>query len=276
MRFAYLLFYDGTLFRGFTGSEDSVEAHLRRAFAKICKLDVNEIKIKCASRTDPGVSAIKNVIAVDLPRHVKPEELNSALPDGIRAWGFAQVPDTFNPRSAYLRKYIYFKPYEGEDIELVRIAAKMFIGTHDFSNFQIMDEEMSPETTIYNIDVQLAGDYIVYVFEGAGFRNKMIRKIVWALTQVGKGTLSLDTLRKLINVEIRQTVPSAPAEGLVLVDVKYRSEPQYTISYKALQEVLSYLTSRSRIFYALYRSLDYAAKIVATILTDYIVSSKRL
>jgi len=260
MRLAYLVFYDGTCFRGFTGSNESVEFYLRRAFSSICGLEVSNVKIRCASRTDPGVSAIKNVIALDLPRYVHPEEVNSKLPSSLRLWGVAEVSESFNPRSAYLRRYIYIKPYEGEDLDLVKEATKMFIGKHDFSNFQIVDEEMSPETEIYNIEVQMHGDVIVYVFEGSGFRNKMIRKIVWTLTQVGKGRLSLDTVRKLINVEVRRTVPSAPAEGLVLVDVRYRYEPSFSVSYRAIKEILSYVVDRLKIFRSLSSSFDYIAK----------------
>ncbi len=271
MKLAYLVFYDGTRFRGFVGSVNSVEHYLRKAFATLCYLDIDEIKIKCASRTDPGVSAIKNVIALDVPRFVRPEEVNSKLPEGIRVWGVAKVPDSFNPRSAYLRRYIYVKPYEGEDLNLVREASRMFIGKHDFSNFQIVDEELSPETEVYNIDVRIESGLVVYTFEGSGFRNKMIRKIVWALTQVGRGQLSIDTLRKLLNVEIRRTVPSAPAEGLILVDVRYKIDPEFTLSYRALNEIIHYMISRAKTFLALFSALNYGINILTEYLVKYIM-----
>ncbi len=271
MRLAYLVFYDGTCFRGFVGGPSSVEAHLRRALANLCDLDADEVKIRCASRTDPGVTAIGNVIAVDLPRYVRPEEINSKLPECLRVWGVAEVSADFNPRSAYLRRYVYIKPHEGEDVEITREAARLFIGKHDFSNFQIIDEELSPVTEIYNISVELRGNVLLYVFEGSGFRNKMIRKIVWVLTQVGLGKMSLDTLRKLINVEVRKTVPSAPAEGLVLVEVKYRAEPRFTRSYKAINEITRYVVNRMRVFLALYSALSYVMDVFSEHLLKHVI-----
>ncbi len=269
VRVAYAVFYDGTKFNGFMGGAGSVYETLVRAFRQVLDLpDAESLDFTCASRTDPGVSALKNVIAVTLPRFVRPEELNSVLPDAVRVWAAAVVPDNFSARSAYARVYVYLKEYEGEDVDLMRKCAKLFEGTHDFSNFQIIDKDASPVTTIYSIEVQHLGNIIMFKFVGQGFRNKMIRKIVWTLVQVGLGRLSIDYVRDLIELKVRRTVPSAPAEGLLLVDVLYRECPNFSISERAVKEVVQYLRERLKILRSTVLSLDYAFSLLISLLIE--------
>ena len=126
----------------------------------------------------------------------------------------------------------------------MREAAQLFVGFHDFSNFQIIDKKIFPKTIIYNIEVWFENGFIFMKFVGKGFRNKMIRKIVWTLTQVGQGKLDVNYVKKLINVEVRETVPSAPPEGLYLVKVDYGNKIRFKISKRAIEEILTYLKTR--------------------------------
>jgi len=254
MKFLYFIAYDGTMFHGFIGEKPSVLSELLNAFKRVS--DVVQ-DISYSSRTDPGVSALKNTICLRLSRPVRPEEVNSLLPRCLRVWAVSEVPDEFSARSAVERSYMYFKPYEGEDVDLMRRAADMFIGVHDFSNFMIMSEDQSPITEIYSIEIHDEGPFLVFKFRGKGFRNKMIRKIVWSLEQVGKGLMSIEELRDLIELKVRRTVPSAPAEGLVLVDVKYSIDLRPTISIRALREFVEYLRERLRVVLSLSASYSY-------------------
>ncbi len=254
MKILYLVAYDGSMFQGFVGSECSVLSTILSAFRKVC----GEYEdVSYSSRTDPGVSALKNTICLKLPRIVRPEELNSLLPRYVRIWAFSEVPEDFSARSAIERCYIYFKPYEGENIELMSEASKLFLGVHDFSNFIISDEDQDPVTEIYSIDISYENLFLIFRFSGKGFRNKMIRKIVWTLEQVGKGLLSIDIVRDLINLKVRRTVPSAPAEGLVLVDVKYSIDLRFSVSIRALSEFTGYLRERLRRMLSLSASYSY-------------------
>ncbi len=252
-RIAYLTFYDGLVFNGFTGTGYTVERALKQAFKEVIGRDVRLLK---ASRTDPGVSALCNVIAVDLEESVRPEAVNSGLPRALRLWAWAEVDSSFNPRRAVCRTYVYLKPYEGEDLNLVREAAKHFVGTRNLANFQIVERGASTITTIYDLSVHLVGDAIMYKVVGKGFRNKMIRKIVWTLTEVGLGRMSLDYVVKLVNVEVRRTVPSADPEGLVLAHVSYGGKITFRVCRNVVAEIAKYLTSCARRF----TSLRLAAK----------------
>ena len=66
--------------------------------------------------------------------------INSILPEDIRVIACKQVTYSFNARySCYQRSYKYFFPKNYYNIELMTLAIKKFIGTHNFVNFCKLD-----------------------------------------------------------------------------------------------------------------------------------------
>lgn len=66
--------------------------------------------------------------------------LNSRLPKDIRVAAWAPVPTTFSARwSATSRRYEYYFTRHDLDIEAMRRAASLLVGTHDFRNFCKID-----------------------------------------------------------------------------------------------------------------------------------------
>lgn len=135
-----------------------------------------EYKYSRGGRTDKGVSALSQVIALKvrssarageaLPLQDKeinyPMMLNGVLPNDIRVIGWADAPPEFSARfSAKHREYLYFfidQPHSSDggggvasssssaapppqqlNIEAMRQAAYHFIGNHDFRNFCKID-----------------------------------------------------------------------------------------------------------------------------------------
>ncbi|WP_446752300.1 tRNA pseudouridine(38-40) synthase TruA [Vulcanisaeta sp. JCM 16161] len=240
---AFKVFYDGSLFGGFTGSSNSIEYYLRRSI----KYFIKDFKLSKASRTDPGVSAVGNVISVKYGNNVKlmPGMINSRLPSGIRVWAWAEVDDDFRARIAVSRTYVYVMPWLYEDVDLMRSAAELFVGVHDLSNFQVRERGVPTTVMINNVNIERLNDYIVFTIVGRGFRNKMIRKIVNALRMVGSGILTIDELRDLIELRIRKPIPPAPPYGLLLLGVSYGDrEPAWTLSSDDVSYVINYLVSR--------------------------------
>ena len=235
MPYLYRIAYDGTMFYGFTGHPNSLEPRLRLIFGEI---------LGRGSRTDPGVSAVGNVVMTG--RKMALGYVNSKMPKGAWAWGIAEVPEGFNPRRAKLRRYLYVAPHWGEDVDVMREAAKLLTGTHDYSSFiQLRGEKHTPTvTTVYDIDVTLRGDLIFIYFAGRGFRNKMIRKMACALLAAGRGVLSVDDLADLLKKPRPGAVPSAPAEGLVLLDIVY--DVKFELDFSALRKAYVYFLSKSR------------------------------
>ncbi len=239
--YAYLVAYDGVLFYGFTGHKNSVEPALAKALGPI---------LGRGSRTDPGVSALANVVVAE---DLKPLGLiNSRLPRGIWVWGYAEVGEGFNPRRARERTYVYFAPYRGEDVEAMREAARLFVGTHDFKNFA--KGVRSAVTTIASVEVADRRTHLEIAFRGRGFKNKMLRKIAWALLAVGRGALALDDVAALLSGEAGGPVPSAPAEGLVLLWIDYGIN--FSVDRSILSKIHRYFLNRYQTFLSL--SMGYA------------------
>ncbi|MCG2879851.1 MAG: tRNA pseudouridine(38-40) synthase TruA [Vulcanisaeta sp.] len=240
---ALKLFYDGTLFNGFSGGVGSVEYYVRRAVGKF----VSNYVLSKASRTDPGVSAVGNVVSIKFSGTHKllPSMINSELPEGVRAWAWAVVDEDFRARAAVARTYVYVMPWLHEDVDLMREAARLFVGEHDLVNFQVRDKGVPTTVKIYDVEVDRYGNYVMFVIKGKGFRNKMIRKIVNSIRMVGLGMLSMDELRSLINAEVRRPIPPAPPYGLLLLNVEYGArEPNWVVDLSGVSYILNYLNDR--------------------------------
>jgi len=240
VRIAYLVMYDGSAFNGFSGGKGSVEHVIGRVLSR---LNGSPVRLEKASRTDPGVSALMNVVAVDLSHELKIGLINSKLPRQVRVWGAAQVPPSFNPRKAMQRTYIYFSPSMGEDLESMRRAAAVFVGRHDLRNYMIRDG--SPTVVeMHEVNVEEINGTISVEFKGRGFRNKMLRKIMHAILMVGRGALSMDSLRRTIDTEEDIPMPPHQPHGLVLKEVRYENQPSFSIDRAALSYFARYLKGR--------------------------------
>ncbi len=163
-------------------------------------------KILSSSRTDRNVSALGNVIGIKTNQ--RPEKiagiLNSNL-QGIYSHSYAIVEDDFNPRWAKKRWYRYFWPYNGENINEIREKSKYLIGEHDFSGFSRMDGR-NPVRKIYEIDVKVENNMIVFDMIGESFLWNMVRRIVGYLLFESEKNISKFTV---------------PAQFLILMDVEY-------------------------------------------------------
>ncbi|WP_188597114.1 tRNA pseudouridine(38-40) synthase TruA [Thermocladium modestius] len=240
VRMAYLVMYDGSAFNGFSGGRGSVEHVITRVLSR---LNGSPVRLDKASRTDPGVSALMNVVAVNLNDELKTGLINSKLPRQVRVWGAARVPPSFNPRRAMQRTYLYFSPSMGEDLELMRRAAAAFVGRHDLRNYMIRDG--SPTIVeMHEINVEEFNGIISVEFKGRGFRNKMLRKIMHAILMAGRGVLGVDFLRRTIDTEENIPMPPHQPHGLVLKAVKYENQPGFSIDKAALSYFTRYLRSR--------------------------------
>jgi tRNA pseudouridine38-40 synthase len=63
---------------------------------------------------------------------------------------------------------------------------------------------------------------LVFTIKADRFLRNMVRAIVGTLLAVGKGKLSVDEFRKIIELKNRGAAgASAPAQGLFLVDIEY-------------------------------------------------------
>ncbi len=221
MRLALKFAYDGTKFHGYQRQRGlpTVEGEILRALGKlaICR-DPRASGFSSASRTDRGVSALGNVVALDTtfrPRGIA-RALNSQLND-IWFWGVATVEADFRPRHARERWYRYHLP-EGYDRSALQEAATLFVGCHELKGFTRAHERTSRE--IRAIEVGRWEDLVIVDLRAQSFSWNLVRRVVAPLMDYAQGRTSLSAIRRSLE-DGRARFGLAPPEPLVLMDVDY-------------------------------------------------------
>ena len=224
MRYALKFGCNGRGFSGYARQPElrTVEGEIIRALQKskiISNLD--GCRFQSASRTDKGVSARGNVVALntDFRKDEILGALNAHLED-IWFYGLAEVDEEFNPRHARKRWYRYFLVDEEIDIEKIEEAATLFKGEHDFSNFARV-EDKDPRRNIEKIEISKEGDLLVFDFRAQSYLWHMIRRIVKALTNYAKREITLEDIRNALDTQEKKDLGIAPPEPLILMDVEY-------------------------------------------------------
>jgi tRNA pseudouridine38-40 synthase len=148
----------------------------------------------------------------------------------------------------FLARYVWHYPYPLEELAMAE-AADVIVGEHDFTSFAAVDpervERMAAEEiaqavgvpagdvgatdvrtsnvrTIFASNWARDGEELIYTVRGSGFLHHMVRNLVGTFLLVGKGTLSREDLRRILEARERTAAgPTAPASGLYLVEVEY-------------------------------------------------------
>ena len=239
MRYLIKFSYDGTKFHGFQrqNNEKSVQGTLEKVLSDVFDMD---IVIKGSGRTDAGVHALAQCAHFDAPKKVTREDINiinRILNDEIVIKSCKMVKDNFHARhDVKSKKYVYMinngmyeKEKEGYyyqlkydlDLGLMQRVAKLLEGTHDFRNF-VSGSRIDYTTTIFKIKIKRKGNIIIMEFVGIGFYRYMVRHLVGAILDVGRGKAKVtDVERMLENPHIDKKLSVVPADGLYLVDIKY-------------------------------------------------------
>jgi tRNA pseudouridine38-40 synthase len=240
-----IIAYDGAPFAGWQSQShrNTIQDHLERAFERILN---RPVRVHGAGRTDAGVHALAQCAHVDLsydclPAARWPEALNALLPPTIRVLRCQFTSDDFHARlSAKGKIYRYriwlspvLPPLEyGRachvrrplDLKILKEAARLFVGRHDFAGFAANrgQEEKSTIRTIYSVRVRQKGPSLTIEFCGDGFLYKMVRLIVGSLIESALGKVRMQDLSARLNSGKRGAARfAAPAEGLFLVRVRY-------------------------------------------------------
>lgn len=238
MRYFMVFSYDGSKFHGFERQKDvkSVQKTIEDGLSLYLH---TKIVIKASGRTDALVHALSQCAHFDydqkLPHDLK-AKLNELFQQEIIIKKIKRVADDFHARFNVVAKtYRYImntKPNEETsvyyqniyyplDINKMREASKILLGKHDFRNF-VSGKRDNYETIIYKITIKKKRNLIIFEFTGAGFYRYMVRHLVGALYDVGRGKVEKETVKKMVdNPDISKNLTVMPANGLYLVNVKY-------------------------------------------------------
>jgi tRNA pseudouridine38-40 synthase len=243
-RLKLIIAYDGAPFSGWQSQRDgnAVQDHLEHAFRKI---STEAVRVHGAGRTDAGVHALAQCAHVDLTEtKLTPAEwtnaLNANLPRTIRILSCRYVSQNFHARFSAKGKTYRYRIWTGKvllplelgrvwhvpgpvDVDLVRAAASLFVGQHDFARFAANRGKMERDTirTIRSITLRRQKELLTLEFSGDGFLYKMVRMIVGAIVDCSRGKISVTELKKALAGRDGGRRLVAPAAGLFLVRVRY-------------------------------------------------------
>jgi tRNA pseudouridine38-40 synthase len=236
--------YDGTNYQGWQVQPKglTVQGVIEE---KLTLITGETIHVIGSGRTDSGVHASGQVANFktksQLDVHSIQRALNSLLPSDLVIQRAEEVVEGFHARkeskskvyeyqilnrdlrSAFHHKYAWHLPQK-LDLEKMREGTRMLIGEHDFSSFRSVG---SPTQTairkVIRAEWKRSKEGLIrFEIEANGFLKQMVRAIVGTLVEVGKGKLSSEEIRKILESRDRKKAgPTAPAHGLFLKEVKY-------------------------------------------------------
>lgn len=234
MKYLLTISYDGSKYHGFQRQNNvkSIQGEIEKYLSKYLKED---IVIKGAGRTDRGVHACNQKAHFETDKSIKglKSYLNNNL-DYIRIKNIKKVDNDFHARFSvkekiYLYKISYNRNidsnyylilYKNIDIHKMKEASKLFIGVHNFKNFCSGDKE-EYITYIKSIRIYKYRDNIYIRFIGSGFYRYMVRNLVGALIEVGKGKVSIEELNSILNLTSSRRLSTSLPNGLYLKNIKY-------------------------------------------------------
>ena len=242
-RVGLVVAYDGTKYSGWQTQPNgiTIQGVLNDTLSELLGEKIETIG---ASRTDAGVHALGNVAVFDTESRIPGEKfsyaLNQRLPEDIRIQLSEEVEPDFHPRYCDSEKtyeyrilnrrfpvpterlYSYFYHYK-LDVDKMKEATSYLIGRHDFASF-CGNPKMNKSTvrTVDSIHIQQKGDYLTLSFHGDGFLQHMVRIMTGTLLEVGFHRMQPNDVITILQGKKRSLAgPTAPAQGLCLIEVDY-------------------------------------------------------
>ena len=226
--------YDGLVIQ--TSTNNTIEEIIFKALKK-CKFLPDEKNIdklmsisnfsRCG-RTDKGVNSSGNVFSLYLrydPKYNYVKALNCILPNDIIILSSCIVDDTFDARfSCLYREYKYYFIKKNMNINLMKKAALLLNGVHNFKNFCKIDrsdekwETKNYERRIFDIKIESMNGNFIYPFyiknniinneyyqpyvciiKGSAFLWHQVRCIMQILFLIGEGLEDVELINEMLN-----------------------------------------------------------------------------
>ena len=244
-RYFVELAYMGSNYSGFQKQNNAItiQFEVEKAFRIYLRRDVD---LTGSSRTDAGVHAFQNFFHFDIEVEFNENELektsyhlNAILPGDIVVKRVFKVQNRAHCRfNAVSRSYIYklyrfknpflsdrafYYPYH-LNIDLLNQAAGLLFNYTDFQSFskkntQVFTYNCSIIKSEWKVD---ANNIITYEVEGNRFLRGMVRGLVGTMLKVGRGKISLDTFKEIVEQQnSSKTDFSTPSHGLTLEAVNF-------------------------------------------------------
>jgi tRNA pseudouridine38-40 synthase len=244
-----ILSYDGSEFSGWQVQPDATTVQGTLALA-IGRITGEKVLPQGSGRTDAGVHALAQVVTFvtesSVPTNNFVKAFNDILPASVRVLAVEEMPAEFHARHSaraktyryriyresicppFLARYVWHYPYPLDEDAMCK-AASSVVGEKDFTSFAAVDPErgrngemVSNVRTIFSSLWERVSDELVYVVRGSGFLHHMVRNLVGTFILVGRGTLAVEDVGRIVEARSRSEAgATAPASGLYLVNVEY-------------------------------------------------------
>ncbi|KAG1691495.1 Cell division cycle protein 23 [Nymphon striatum] len=230
-----------------TIEEDLLSAMLKSGFIDKDLYDhPSDMSFQRASRTDKGVSAVRQIISMKLPLGFENSipEINSHLPEQMRIIAMKIAKNRFNAKiNCDSRTYSYvlptfaFAPPEVITEESFRITEELlkeiqsnldiFKGSHFYHNYTSGKKIGEDSARRYIMEFKIGTpfirnklEWVVLSIKGQSFMLHQIRKMIAMVISIMRGFATKETLIKSRKVD-QMDIPKAPGLGLILEEVHY-------------------------------------------------------
>ena len=243
MNYKMTIAYDGSRFNGWQsqkGNDNTIQALIEKTLSDMLG---EKVEINGSGRTDAGVHAKGQVAnfrtAKKIDKDAFLKEINDKLPSSVAVKSIEEAEERFHARlNAKGKTYeytIWKAPYNnafskrfafecyGLDVEKMRQAASLLIGTHDFLGFSSLKKsKKSTVRTINAIDIKEDSETIKISYTGNGFLYNMVRIMTGTLIEVGEGKREAESIKDVLDEKDRSLAGfTAQPQGLCLMDVFY-------------------------------------------------------
>ncbi|MBP3762661.1 MAG: tRNA pseudouridine(38-40) synthase TruA [Bacteroidales bacterium] len=240
-RYFIHLAYNGASYCGWQTQPGlpTVQQTLEQALSTLLR---ERVGIVGCGRTDTGVHASDFYAHFDVQQPLDAEavvfKLNSFLPQDIAIFRIFPVADNAHARfDATARTYqyhlsdrrlpfrqgLYARIYYKPDLNLMNRAAEVLTEYDDFTSFAKLHTQV--KTNICHLSMarwEEEGDEWVFTIRSNRFLRNMVRSVTGTLLDVGRGKLSIEGLRAIVERKDRCAAGvSMPAQGLFLTKVEY-------------------------------------------------------
>ena len=241
----FIISFNGSRYHGFQRQafHQTIQGEIENALSKI----LNEsVKITGCSRTDAGVHArsfcFNAFIGGNIPDENLVRAMNGFLPGDIAVLSCESAGVDFNARfSAKGKEYVYLinnkkrrdvfmqglayhYPYK-MDLNIMREAAGMFIGEHDFAAFCRSEGKKEVNSTIREIisfNVTEKEGFVEFIVQGSGFLYNMMRIMAGTLIYISEGKRNMFDIEEAFRTGDREKAgKTLPPYGLYLNKVFY-------------------------------------------------------
>ncbi len=238
------LSYDGTRYRGWQRLPEAGKTVQGRVEAALTEIFGEPVEIHGSGRTDAGVHASGQVASFTAPERPLPvvlARLRHLLPEDIGALTLEYAPARFHARLSATEKTYVYRVWNSEtpdvfgrryrvwipqalDLEAMRTAAGLLLGTHDFLSFCANRHfKKSPVRTLRRLEIVREGEELRFCLTADGFLHHMVRILVGTLLEIGMGRREAASVPALLAARERALAgETAPAKGLCLTEVRYK------------------------------------------------------